>query len=84
MSTIYDPKFKVAMDILKRKRTEVGMTQIEMSKKIGCSQGYVSKYEQGQVRLDIIEIRRICECLGLSLVGYVQLLEEEIKQLHQE
>lgn len=84
MSIIYEPEFKVAMLILKEKRIEVGITQQQLSEMLGCTQGYVSKYEQGQVRLDIIEIKRVCEALGWSLTEYVIKLEQEIKQIHQE
>jgi transcriptional regulator with XRE-family HTH domain len=56
------------------------MTQQELASFLGYSQSYISKYEQGQKRLDIIEIREICEFLGSSLLEVITLFEERLKK----
>jgi transcriptional regulator with XRE-family HTH domain len=38
----------------------------------------VSKYESGERRLDILELRAVCEALGITLVKFCKRLEEAI------
>ena len=80
MSSIYDRKYKIAVECLKAFRMQSKMTQQELAYNLGCSQAYISKYEQGQKRLDIIEIRDICNCLGVSLPEFVDEFESRIKK----
>ena len=54
--------------------------QQELAVALGCGQSYISKYEQGQKRLDIIEIRNICICLGLSLQELIVDFEERLEE----
>ena len=78
MSIIYEPEYRVLVDCLKNCRLRSKMTQQELAMHLGCSQTYISKYEQCQKRLDVIEIRRICLCLGISLVEFISEFEERI------
>jgi len=55
------------------------MTQQELADSLGCSQTYVSKYEQCQKRLDIIEVRKICSCLGVDLTELIYEFEERLR-----
>lgn len=43
---------------LKKARLEVGLTQVEVAKKLKRPQSYISKSEAGEQRLDIVEIRK--------------------------
>lgn len=78
MSVIYDPKYRILIDCLKDSRLKTKMTQQELATHLGFSQAYVSKYEQCQKRLDIIEVRNICLCLGISLPELISEFEERI------
>lgn len=80
MSLIYDPKYKVFLRCLKDARIRSKLTQQELAVALGCGQSYISKYEQGQKRLDIIEIRNICICLGLSLQELIDDFEERLEE----
>lgn len=79
MSCIYEPEYRVLMDCLKAYRLQSKMTQQELADSLGCSQAYVSKYEQGQKRLDVIEIRKICGCLGVDLIELISEFEDRLK-----
>lgn len=80
MSSIYNPEYKIAMNCLKQIRKENNITQKELASRLQCTQGYISKYEQGQVKLDIIDVKHICEILGVSLFYYVTFLEENLSK----
>ena len=78
MSVIYEHEYRILIDCLKNCRLRSKMTQQELALHLGCSQTYISKYEQCQKRLDIIEVRKICLCLGTSLSEFVTEFEERI------
>ena len=47
--------------LLRQARTEAGLTQSQLAEKISQTQSYVSKYESGEQRLDLIELEAVCE-----------------------
>ena len=69
---------KALQKCLKEIRIGAGLSQVELSKKLGKPQSFVSKYESGERRLDILELRKVCESLGVSLVEFVKKLEKAL------
>jgi transcriptional regulator with XRE-family HTH domain len=65
-------------DLLKEIRREKNLTQAEIAGVLEQSQSFVSKYESGERILDILEVRFICERLGLSLADFCSRLETKI------
>jgi len=59
-------------------RTRSQLTQYELSVQLGRPQSYVSKYENGERKLTIIEIRNIAFCCGSNLGNFVSSFEEEL------
>ena len=41
-------------------RTEMGVRQVDLAERLGRPQSFVSKYESGERRLDIIEVHAVC------------------------
>lgn len=52
---------KSAMSILKKYRTESGMTQKQLAKLIGISQGSLSRIETGETRPEWVTAARIAK-----------------------
>ncbi len=50
------------------------MTQIELAQKLSKPQSFVSKYELGERRLDVVEFLEVTEALGVKA-------EKVLKQL---
>lgn len=65
--------------LLRKIRLEAGFRQIDLAQRLGRPQSFVSKYESGERRLDIVELRRVCEVLGISLAEFVRRFEESLK-----
>jgi transcriptional regulator with XRE-family HTH domain len=58
----------VFRELLKSLRTDKAqLTQAELSKALGRPQSYVSKYENGERRLDYVEVLEICQVLGVTM-----------------
>jgi transcriptional regulator with XRE-family HTH domain len=63
-------------DLLRSLRLEAGMRQSDLAARLGRPQSFVSKYESGERRLDLIELRDVCRGLGTSLEEFVRKFEE--------
>ncbi|MCP4592394.1 MAG: helix-turn-helix transcriptional regulator [bacterium] len=61
--------------LLRRIRVEAGLRQTDLAGRLGQPQSFVSKYESGERRLDLLELRHICETVGTSLEEFVRRLE---------
>ena len=59
MKTIYSKEYKAVLRKLKKARKKSGLTQVEIAKKLGKPQSFISKIENGERRLDIIELKQI-------------------------
>ncbi len=62
--------------LLRQVRQDAGLRQQDLAARIGELQSFVSKYESGERRLDVLELRQICIVLGISLASFVQRLED--------
>ncbi|SJM96586.1 helix-turn-helix domain-containing protein [Crenothrix polyspora] len=58
--------------LLRQIRLDAGLTQLQLAEKIGETQSYVSKYENGEQRLDLIELEAVCKATGISLTDFVE------------
>jgi transcriptional regulator with XRE-family HTH domain len=50
-------------------REKAGLTQQHLAKRLRKPQSFVSNYERGQRRIDILELLRIVDALGADPVG---------------
>jgi len=55
--TIYLPEYKFVLSKLKQARLEAGLTQEEVAAKLKKPQSYISKVENGERRLDVVELK---------------------------
>lgn len=54
---------KKISEILRQRRKATGVTQKELAKKSGRSQAYISKFENGQIGLDVGDFIKISNAL---------------------
>lgn len=62
-------------DRLKRLRGRAGLTQSALAERLGERQAFVSEYEHGQRRLDVLELRVIAVALGHPATAVVAQLD---------
>lgn len=65
--SIYSAEYQQVCDLLRQLRHEAGLTQAQVAERLDVPQSFVSKYESGQRRLDIVELRHVAEALGVSV-----------------
>jgi transcriptional regulator with XRE-family HTH domain len=57
--------------LLRQIREDAGLTQLQVAERVRQSQSYVSKYENGEQRLDLLELEAVCKAVGISLSDFV-------------
>jgi transcriptional regulator with XRE-family HTH domain len=78
--SIYTPAQKKLQALLRQIRIDAGLRQVDLARRLGYPQSVVSKYEGGERRLDILELRRVCLAVGISLEEFVRKLEDMLEQ----
>lgn len=66
-SSIYDPRYLSLINTLVNCRKSLGITQEQLSHKLGISRQNISKVELCQRRLDIVELQDWLSCLDLKV-----------------
>jgi ribosome-binding protein aMBF1 (putative translation factor) len=67
------------VSLLREMRIEAGLTQTDLAASIEKDQTFVSRYESGQRRLDVLEVREICQAIGITLEEFARRLEKALK-----
>lgn len=65
--------------LLRHLRKDAGLNQGELADRLGKPQSFVSKYETGERRLDLIELRQVCSALGVTLGELVSRFEGQLR-----
>ena len=65
--------------LLREVRQEAGLRQIDLAKRLGQPQSFISKCESGERRLDLPELRQVCNAIGISLKKFVERFEDSHK-----
>jgi transcriptional regulator with XRE-family HTH domain len=71
--------YKLFLRLLRAERRRAGVTQAELAKRLKETQTFVSKCERGERRVDVIELRTICNALGTSFSTFVKSLDSSLK-----
>lgn len=72
--------YATLIDLLKKERLNSGLRQVDLARQLGVQQSFVSKYEVGERRLDVLELKAICSVIGLTLGEFIAQLEAELEK----
>lgn len=70
--SIYQDDHKKIVERLKQARLDSGFSQIEVAKKIGKTQSYISKIESGQRRFDVLQLKEFVKLYKKSLDFFIK------------
>lgn len=76
--SVYRVENFVLFRLIKKCRTEAGLTQGQFAEALDRPQSFASDIERGSRRLDLVQLRDICKVLGIGLVEFVQRYEAEL------
>lgn len=63
------------LSLVRQIRLDAGLRQEDLARRLGEPQSFVSRYESGDRRLDVLELRQICRVLGVSLADFIKRLD---------
>lgn len=75
----YDIAYLELRRPLKDLRETKHLTQAQLARKLLVPQSFVSKYETGERRLDVIETDQICRALETSITQLLSKLSKRLK-----
>ena len=68
--------YDALLALLRQIRLDAKLRQVDLANRLGQPQSFVSKYESGERRLDILELRSLCKIAGITLEQFVVRLEQ--------
>ncbi len=60
------PRYERLCRLLMEARQAAGLTQMELADRLRRPQSYVSKYESGERRLDVVEFLEVADGIGIQ------------------
>ena len=75
--SIFTSNYQLLLKLLISARKKAKITQQELAKKLGKNQSYISKYENSERRLDLIEVITITRAIGINPT---EILEDLLKE----
>lgn len=62
--SVFTEEYERFRQMLIEARKESGLTQVDIAKRLGKPQSFVSKYERGERRLDVVEFLEVAKAIG--------------------
>ena len=78
--SIHTRQYRQLIGLVREEREKRQMTQGQLAYMLGVQQAVVSKIENCERRIDLLELRQICQALGVSLIEIINKFEERISQ----
>lgn len=72
-------QYKRFRELLVEARKGANLTQAALSKRLGRPQSFVSKYERGERRLDVVEFAEVARAIGLDPLRFLGKLYRGVK-----
>lgn len=79
MKSIHTPPYVRLLELMVERRNAAGLTQSQVADRLGRPQSFVSKFERGERRLDVIEFLEVCRHLETDPYELLRDLEREGK-----
>ena len=73
--SVFTDRYRLFLQLLVQERRDKGITQVQLAEKLQKPQSNVSKYENGERRLDIIEFLDIADCIGIDAAEFIKKLQ---------
>jgi transcriptional regulator with XRE-family HTH domain len=73
-------KQEILLALLRAVREERGLHQTDVALALKRPQSFVSKYEAGSRRLDLLELKDVCDAVGTELGDFVRRFERALNE----
>jgi transcriptional regulator with XRE-family HTH domain len=66
MVSIHRKRHEKLRRLLRQARKAAGLTQVQLAERLGVYKSYVSNYETGERRLDVVEFIAVAEAIAID------------------
>lgn len=80
MKTVYSEKYAEFLRLIIQARKNSGMTQQALAQAIGRPQSFVSKYENRERRLDVVEFLMLANALHFEPAIFIEMLVQKFEK----
>lgn len=80
LKSVHTARHALFCESLKRARKAAGLTQVDVARLLREHQSFVSRYETGERRLDVVEFLEVAEILGIDPSRHIGELARSIRQ----
>lgn len=74
--TIHSVEYTALLRLLRQKRLDAGLTQLQLARALKTSQSWIGKCERGERRIDVLELQAFCGALGIELQAFMAELQQ--------
>lgn len=78
--SVFSDAHKIVVETLVSARKEAGLRQVELAQRIGKDQTYISRIEQGQRRVDVLEFYALARAMGCDPVALYETLVRQLPE----
>ena len=78
--TIYSKENRRLIRLLRQKREDLDITQLQLASILDKDQTFISKIENSERRIDVIELRTICIALKISFTDFIIEFEHQLEK----
>jgi transcriptional regulator with XRE-family HTH domain len=80
LKSVHTARHTLFCESLKRARKAAGLTQQDVAKRLGEHQSFVSRYETGERRLDMVEYFEVARAMAIEPVPLLRALYKSWSQ----
>jgi transcriptional regulator with XRE-family HTH domain len=73
--SVFTEKYDRFRSLMMGARKSANLTQAELAKRLSRPQSFVSKYERGERRLDVVEFLEVTKALGMDPANLIKQLD---------
>ncbi len=73
--SVFTTRYHTLKTLLVEARHAAGLTQVDLAAKLSRPQSFVSKYERGERRLDLVEFLEVADALGVQPAKFIKKLQ---------
>ena len=73
--SIFTSRYQKLKKLLIEARKDAGLTQVDLAAKLDRPQSFVSKYERGERRLDLVEFLEVADALRIDPAEFIEKLQ---------
>lgn len=75
--SVFTDKYEVFITCLIAERKAAGLTQQQLADRLNKPQSFVSKYERGERRLDVVEFLAVVQATGADACKLIKKIQRE-------